>query len=116
MCKEEIHIISGPLHNEATTYIRIPESASTHVLLFDAEALKNPGAHVSHVGWAVLDPDLLVYFPGGHGVWAVHHSKGHPIAERKLFSYGVRFITRPSIDRNTIMHLQLFMGSTIAQR
>ena len=81
MCKEEIHIISGPLHNEATTYIRIPESASTHVLLFDAEALKNPGAHVSHVGWAVLDPALLVYFPGGHVVWAVHHSKGHPIAE-----------------------------------
>ena len=59
----------------------IPEPPLTHVLLFDAEALKNPGAHVSHVGWAVLDPALLVYFPGGHVAWAVHHSKGHPIAE-----------------------------------
>ena len=36
------------------------------MLLFDAEALKNPGAHVSHFGRAVLEPAIIVYFPGGH--------------------------------------------------
>ena len=53
---------------------------SVLVLLLDVEALKNPGPHTSHLGWAVAEPAVFVYLPGGHLVWAVHHSKGQPIA------------------------------------
>ena len=38
------------------------------------DALKNPGAQVSHLGCAEADPDVLVYMPGGHLVWAVQAS------------------------------------------
>ena len=45
--------------------------ASIAVLLIDAEALKNPDAHASHVGWEKADPAVIVYFPGAHLVWAM---------------------------------------------
>ena len=43
----------------------------THrLLLSDVLLLKNPGAHVLHLGWVVAVPLAFVYFPGGHFVWA----------------------------------------------
>ena len=36
--------------------------------MIEVDALKNPGAHVSHVGGAVADPAIIVYLPGGHFV------------------------------------------------
>ena len=42
------------------------------MLLFDVNALNNPGAHDSHWAWALALPITFVYFPGGHLVWAVH--------------------------------------------
>ena len=44
------------------------------MLLFDVTLLKKPVAHDSHLGWAVTEPETLVYLPGGHLVWAVHKS------------------------------------------
>ena len=45
-----------------------------HVLFLDVEALKNPGAQGSHLGWAVTEPVTMVNLPGGHLVWAVQES------------------------------------------
>ena len=45
------------------------------MLLLDMNGLKNPGLHASHSGCAVAVPGAFVYFPGGHLVWALHHSK-----------------------------------------
>ena len=42
--------------------------------MFDVEALKYPGGHVSHLGSEVAEPIVLVYVPGGHFVCAVHLS------------------------------------------
>ena len=54
---------------------------SVAMLLLDAEALKNPVMHVSQVGSVELLPAVFVNLPGGHLlVWAVHHSKGQPVA------------------------------------
>ena len=44
------------------------------MLLFDANALKNPTAHTSHLGCAVAEPTVCVYLPGGHLVWARQES------------------------------------------
>ena len=41
------------------------------MLLFDVPDLKNPDTHPSHLGWAVLDPAVLVNLPGGHLVWGL---------------------------------------------
>ena len=43
--------------------------SSVMVLLLDAAALKNPSAHFSHWGWAVVVPATLVNSPAGHLVW-----------------------------------------------
>ena len=48
----------------------VQESVLT--LLFDVETLKNPGAHATHFGGAVIEPDAAVYFPGGHLECAMH--------------------------------------------
>ena len=42
-------------------------------LLFEVEALKYPGAHTSHLGWAVRELSM-VYLPAGHLAWAVQAS------------------------------------------
>ena len=47
---------------------------SVLVVLFDVEGLKNPGAHSSHLGGAVIEPDVAVYLPGGHFECAMHRS------------------------------------------
>ena len=47
---------------------------ATHRLLIDVEVLKNPTAHVSHLGWEVAVPAALVNLPAGHLVWAVQES------------------------------------------
>ena len=46
----------------------------TQVLLSDVEDLKNPVAHASHWGRAVLEPRTLVYLPAGHLVCVVQVS------------------------------------------
>ena len=48
--------------------------ASVLLLLIDTMSLKNPAGHASHSGWALVVPTVVVYFPGGHLVWAAHHS------------------------------------------
>ena len=50
---------------------------SVLVLFSDVEALKNPGAHASHLGWVVELPAILVYLPGGHLVWVAQGRLGH---------------------------------------
>ena len=47
---------------------------SVVVLLLEVKALENPFGHTSHLGWVVVVPDVFVYLPGGHLVWAVHKS------------------------------------------
>ena len=39
---------------------------SVLVLLVEVLALKNPNAQVSHTGWVVPEPAVMVYLPGGH--------------------------------------------------
>ena len=56
--------------------------SSTHtLLLFEAEFLKNPGAHDSHLGWVVAVPLTMVYLPGGHLACAVHASGLLPLGD-----------------------------------
>ena len=52
---------------------------SVFMLLSDVTSLKNPVAQTSHSGWVVVVPTVFVYLPGGHLVWAAHHSKGQSI-------------------------------------
>ena len=56
---------------------------SVLMLLFDVVALKNPGAHASHLGWVVLDPITMVYLPGGHLVWPMHWSIRQPDGKQR---------------------------------
>ena len=72
-----INSASASEHEE--TNAPVFNSASMHVLLSDVNALKNPDAHETHWGCAVVDPPTLVNFPGGHLVWAVQES---PLALR----------------------------------
>ena len=44
------------------------------MLLIEVDSLKNPVAQGSHLGWAVVEPLVLVYLPGGHLVWRVQAS------------------------------------------
>ena len=56
-------------------------SAIFFVHKHDGRLLKNPAAHGLHWIWAVVDIFIVAYSPGGHLVWAVHHSKGQPIGD-----------------------------------
>lgn len=49
-----------------------------HALIFDAIALKNPAAHVLHMGWEVTVPPTEVYWPAGHFLWAMHFATEQP--------------------------------------
>ena len=51
---------------------------SVLVLLLDVLALKNPNAQVSHIGWVVLEPAIMVYLPGGHLLCAAQPRLGQP--------------------------------------
>ena len=51
------------------------------MLLLDTASLKNPAAHGSHWGWAVMVPITFVYFPVPHLVWAVQESVVVPLVD-----------------------------------
>ena len=51
------------------------------MLLIDWEALKNPGAHTSHAGCAVVLPAVLVYLPGEHFVCAMQELAFMPLLD-----------------------------------
>ena len=58
--------------------LRASMQESVLVLLLDVLALKNPNTQVSHVGWVVLEPAIMVYLPGGHLLCAAQPRLGQP--------------------------------------
>ena len=58
---------------------------SALILLLDVLALKNPNTQVSHIGWVVLEPGIMVYLPGGHLLCAAQPRLGQPGGEAYNF-------------------------------